>query len=86
MSEPSTAGLHEAVVGDDLRDVGVPMLLFTAASLHGPGDRRDAEPEPVDLVTAAVQVADVSRQDLDLFSTDAYLLQRVLGERVLESP
>ena len=42
----ATAGLREAVLNDDQRDIGVPMLLHTAESLH-----RSAAAEP--LSTAA---------------------------------
>jgi peptidoglycan/xylan/chitin deacetylase (PgdA/CDA1 family) len=33
MTQPSTAGMRKAVLEDDQRDIGVPMLLHTAASL-----------------------------------------------------
>ncbi|MGI8457165.1 MAG: hypothetical protein ACR2LI_03500 [Propionibacteriaceae bacterium] len=85
MSEPSTAGLHDAVVGDDLRDVGVPMLLFTPASLAHDRTalpRRGAEPDRRLVVAAEVAGVDLEGPAA-LFGTDAYLRQRALGEIVL---
>ena len=44
MTDAATAGLREAVLGDDQRHIGVPMLLHTPVSLAAEDPRRSAPP------------------------------------------
>lgn len=83
MDEPSTDGLYQAVVGDDLRDVGVPMLLFTAAALDATTASDHLDHVGPDEVNRAAADTAIDLAGLALFGTDAYLLQRALGEQTL---
>jgi hypothetical protein len=73
MTEPSTAGMRKAVLDDDQRDIGVPMLLHTAASLA-----RDVDPGRFStagyLHQAALGRRLLETGDLDGEPTGAHLL------------
>ncbi|WP_167494265.1 MULTISPECIES: hypothetical protein [Actinomycetes] len=69
------------------RPVGIPVLLFTDATLDAT-DATDATDAPgsagAGAVRAAADAIGVDLADVELFTTDAYRLQSVAGHLVVE--
>lgn len=78
--------LREIILAQSSQEVGIPVLLFTSATLtEDPADLPGGEPgpHPVEPVAAAAAAVGVDLDALTLFSTEAYLLQVALGGRLL---
>ena len=88
MSEPApdltgsaVPSLRALILAQSALETGIPVLLFTAGSLD------PADPPPAaaraELVAETAAALGLDVDDLELFSSDGYLLQATLGERLL---
>lgn len=79
MIDPDRGPLAELIWEQTYQEVGIPVLLFTSSAL-APADRESVGHDP-----AAALAGDLGLDParLELFTTDAYLLQCALGARVL---
>ncbi len=83
MPDTAAADLRRIVLEQTRAEVGVPVLLFTTATLTEPSTAEVTH--PVDEVTETAKRLGLDLDDLPLFSLDAYLLQTALGESAARS-
>lgn len=83
MPESSAADLRRIVLEQTRAEVGIPVLLFTTATLAEADD--PAETDAVDEVAAMAERLGLDPDGVELFSADAYLLQSALGESAARS-
>lgn len=80
-----TDPLASLIWDQELRDIGVPMVLFTSDTLAA-AERPDGQPgaagDSVEQVARAAGELGLEPAEVELFSLEAYRLQTALGERV----
>jgi len=85
LSGGAVPSLRELILAQSALETGIPVLLFTGASL-APADASAAPPTSdagVALVADTAAALGIDVDGLELFSGDGYLLQATLGERLL---